>query len=248
MPLLRRLLARSFLAPFLLLPLQSCGYPKPSPKAVAEALGRSTTFGEPKMVTIPRRIDAQTPAEIGGGALDDQQLAKIDPVVAILHANKLVDVQDIYGPEPGTGGYSHIISIAPASGSAPDLFVETDEPGTDPTWQKIRKTPGWRVTLGRRELIRVWQVNDATSPNERLSPGYVLARFDFHWIPTDIGKLFDQAALSFDDMPPNLQHASLQAGGLDSHASYAGQAVLTRDKNGGWRVTLFECRRCPQQL
>src|SRR4051794_27904934 len=133
MSLLQRLLARSSLA-FVLLPLMSCGNPKPSPKTVTEALGRVGSFVEPKMVTIPRRIDARTPAEFGGGMLDDRQLATIDPVVAILHVNKLVDIQDIYGPDPGTGGYSHIISITPASGSAPDLFVETDEPGTDETW------------------------------------------------------------------------------------------------------------------
>jgi hypothetical protein len=245
MSLLRRLLARSILAPFLMLPLMSCGNPKPSPKAVAEAVGHTPSFFEPKMVTIPRRIDARTPAEFGGGALDDRQLATIDPVVSILHANKLVEIQDIYGPDPGTGGYSHIISITPASGSTPDLFVETDEPGTDPTWQQVRKTPGWHVTLGRRELTKVWQINDSSSPNEKISPGYVLARFDFHWIPTDIGKLFDQGDLSFDDLPGDLQRASVNAARLDSRASYVGQAYLTRDKNGDWRVTMFECRRCP---
>lgn len=249
MSLLRRLLARSgsALAPFLMLPLLSCGNSKPSPKAVAEAVGHATSFIEPKAVTIPRRIEARTPAEFGGGVLDDRQLATIDPVLAILHANKLVDLQDVYGPEPGTGGYSHIITIAPTSGAAPDLFVESDEPGSDPTWGSVRKTPGWRVTLGRRELTKVWQINDSSSPNEKISPGYVLARFDFHWIPTDIGKLFDEGDLSFDNLPTELQRASVNAGGLDSRASYVGQAYLTRDKNGDWRVTMFECRRCPGQ-
>lgn len=238
---LRRLLA------FLLLPLLSCGNPKPSPKAVAEALGRASTFVEPKMVVIPRRIEARTPPTFGGGALDDRQLATIDPVVGILHANKMVNVQDVYGPDPGTGGYSHIITVTPASDAAPDLFTETDEPGTDPTWQHIRKTPGWRVTLGRRELVRVWQVNDASSPNEKLSPGYVIARFDFHWIPTDIGKLFDQGDISFDDLPRDLQVASVNAGDLDTRKTYAGQAWLTRDNTGEWKVTMFDCRRCSTQ-
>src|SRR6478672_1797291 len=98
---LRRLLARSLL--FLFLPLLSCGNPTPSPKAVTEALGRSQ-FTDPKTVEIPRRIEARTPASFGGGALDDKQLATLDPVVAILHANKVVDIPDAYGPDGETGG------------------------------------------------------------------------------------------------------------------------------------------------
>jgi len=241
---LRRLLARSLL--FLLLPLLSCGNPKPSPKAVVEALGRSQ-FIDPKTVEIPRRIEAHTPSAFGGGALDDKQLSTLDPVVAILHANKAVDIQDSYGPD-GTGGYLHIISISPSSSMSSDLFVESDGPVQDAMWGKARKTPGWHVTLGRREVLKVWQVIDSSSPMaDKLSPGYVLASFDFHWIPTDIGKLFDQGSFSFDDLPRDLQVATVNAGDLDTRATYAGRAWLTRDKNGAWRVTLFDCRRCSTQ-
>jgi hypothetical protein len=241
---LRRLLARSLLAPFLLLPLLSCGFPKPSPKAVTEALGRST-FTDPKTVTIPRRIDAQTPASFGGGALDDKQLATLDPVVAILHANKMVEVHDVYGPDGESGGYMHMITVEPASGVSPDLFVETDEAPSEVSWQHIKKTPGWHVTLGRREVIKVWLVIDSSSPMaDKLAPGYVLANYDFHWIPTEIGKLFDQGSLGFDDLPRDLQAATVNAADLDSRATYGGRAWLTRDKDGRWRVTLFDCRRC----
>ena len=244
---LRRLLARTLLAPFLLLPLLSCGYAKPSPKAVQEALGRATTFTDPKTVLIPRRIEARTPASYGGGALDDQQLAKLDPVVAILHANKIVDVQDIYGPD-GAGGYSHVISIAPASDQSPDLFIETDDPGVAPPWIQIHKTPGWRVTLARREFVKVNDILDSSSPNaDRLSPGYVQANFDFKWIPTEIGKLFDQGELGFDDLPRDLQLASVNSADLDTRATYAARAWMTRDKDGAWKVTLFDCRRCSTQ-
>jgi hypothetical protein len=244
---LRWLLARCLLAPFLLLPLLSCGNPTPSPKAVAAALGHSA-FTEPKTVDIPRRIDAHTPASFGGGALDDRELATVDPVVAILHANKIVEIQDSYGPDGGTGGYLHIITVAPASSAVPELFVEADGPAEDVRWRPIRKTPGWHVTLARREILKVWQVIDSSSPlADKLSPGYVLASFDFHWIPTDIGKLFDQGSLDFDDLPRDLQLASVNAGDLDTRATYAARAWLTRDKNGEWRVTLFDCRRCSTQ-
>lgn len=242
---LRRLLARSLL--FLFLPLLSCGNPTPSPKAVVEALGHSQ-FIDPKTVEIPRRIEARTPSSFGGGALDDKQLATLDPVVAILHANNIVDIQDAYGPDAGTGGYMHVITVTPSSSTSPDLFVESDGPVQDAMWGKVRKTPGWHVTLARREVLRVWQVIDSSSPMaDKLSPGYVLASFDFRWIPTDIGKLFDQGAFSFDDLSRDLQLATINAGDLDTRATYAGRAWLTRDKNGAWKVTLFDCRRCSTQ-
>ncbi|HEY7237246.1 MAG TPA: hypothetical protein VH539_24025 [Gemmatimonadaceae bacterium] len=244
---LRRLLARTLLAPFLLLPLLSCGYPTPSAKAVSGALEHSA-FTEPKMVTIPRRVEARTDASFGGGTLDDRQLARIDAVIAILRANRLVDVQDVFGPEPGTGGYSHILSITPSSNASPDLFLEVDEPAQDAGFGRIRKTPGWHVALARRQIVSVGQIIDSSSPlAERLSPGYVQADVAFRWIPTDIGKLFDQGSLSFDDMPRDLQVASVNAGDLDSRATYNGRAWLTRNKKGEWTVTLFDCRRCSTQ-
>jgi hypothetical protein len=243
---IRRLLARSLLAPLLLLPLLSCGYPKPSPDAVAAALGRSGTFIEPKTVPIPRRIEAHTDGSFGGGTLDDRQIAKLDPVLAILHANKLVDIQDVYGPDGGQGGYIHILAVSPASSASPDLFTETDEPVIQSPWgPQIKKIPGWRVTLGRREIVKVGLIVDSSSPvAEKLSPGYVLANFEFHWIPTEVGKLFDQASLEFDDLSHDMQVATANAGDLDTRATYFARAWLTRDKNGQWRVTLFDCRKC----
>lgn len=246
---IRRLLARCLLAPLLLLPLLSCGYPKPSPTVVADAVTRSSGFVEPKTVLIPRRVEAHTDDSFGGGALDDHQLAKVDAVLAILHANKIVDIQDSYGPDGGDGGYYHVLTVTPASGLSPDLFVESEEPASGPSWTQVKKTPGWRVTLARREISKVWQVIDPSSPMaDKLSPGYVLASFDFHWIPNDIGKLFDQGSLAFDDLPRDLQVATIAAGGLDSRESYAARAWLTRDKKGAWQVTMLDCRRCPGQL
>src|SRR5204862_697706 len=137
------------------------------------------------------------------GALDDRQLAKIHPVLAILHANKLVDIQDVYGPDGGSGGYFHILTIAPASPASPDLFIETNEPAPQPPFwaTKVKETPGWRVTLGRREIIKVWRGVDSSSPvADRLSPGYVVAGFDFPWVPSDLAPLSHTGALGDADL------------------------------------------------
>ena len=48
-------------------------------------------------------------------------------------------------------------------------------------------------------------------------------------------------------METDLQRATINAGDLDTRATYAARAWLTRDKEGEWKVTLFDCRRCSTQ-
>lgn len=241
--------SRRLIAPLLLLPLLSCGYPTPSPKNVEAALTRTGGFTDPKMVAIPRRIEVHTDESFGSGPLDDRQLDEVDVVVAILHTNKLIDVSDVHSSD-GDGGYMHILSIAPSSDAPSDLFIETDEPSKDPTWEAVRKTPGWRVMLARRQFDRVWQIHDAHSAgdNEKISPGYVLAYFDFHWIPTEVGTLFDESGANYEDLSAEQQAVRRQLEGpLDSSLKYSGRAWLTRDRNGDWKATLVDCWRCPNR-
>ena len=241
--------SRRLIAPLLLLPLLSCGYPKPSSKNVEAALLRTGGFTDPKMAAVPRRIEVDTDESFGSGSLDDRQLAAVDAVVGVLHANKLVDVTDVHSSD-GDGGYLHILSIAPASDAPSDLFLESDEPIRDPSSQVVRKTPGWRAILARPQFDRAWQIHDAHSAtdNEKISPGYVLAYFDFHWIPTEIGKLFDESGANYEDLSPELQAARRQLEGpLDSRLKYSGRVWLTRDGNGDWKATLVDCWRCPNR-
>lgn len=210
---------------------------------------RTGGFTDPRMVTVPRRIEVHTDESFGSGSLTDRQLDDVDAVVAILHANKLIDVNDLHSSD-GDGGYVHILSIAPASDAPSDLFVETDEPTRDPSWKDVQKTPGWHVMLARGQLDRVWQIHDAQSAgdNEKISPGYILAYFDFHWMPTEIGKLFDESGVDYEELSPELQAARRQLERpLDSRLKNSGRAWLTRDRNGDWKVTLFDCWRCPNR-
>jgi len=241
--------SRRLIPSLLLLSLVSCGYPKPTSKDIEAALDRAGWFVDPKMVALPRRIEVHTDESFGSGRLTDRQLDEVDVIVAILHANQVVDVTDVHSPD-GDGGYLHLLSIAPASDAPSDLFVETDDPGTTPPQRAVRRTAGWHVMLARRQFDRAWQIHDAHSAadNEKISPGYVLAYFDFHWIPTEIGKLFDESGANYEDLSPELQAASQRLEGpLDSRLKYSGRAWLTRDKEGKWKVTLVDCWRCPNR-
>ena len=242
---LRLLLARTRLGTFLLLPLLSCAFPKPSAEEVGKALARSGPFVEPRTAIVPRRIDTRTDPSLGSGPLDDRQLSKVDGVLAILHMNKFVELEDVYAPD-GDGGYRHVITVRPAADAPPALFTEVDEASTDQEWSRVRRTPGWRVALGHRKLIGVTQVLDSSSPAaDRLSPGYVLASVDFKWVPTEVGEHFDQSSPAFDELPRELQIGATYAGDLDSGRTFSGRAWMTRGKEGKeWRVTLFQCQRC----
>ena len=242
---LRRFLARAGLGSFLLLPLLSCGYPKPSKDQVTEILNRSAGFGEPKTVRVSKRLEVRTDEGMGGGPLDDIQLAKIESEMAILHANKLIELQDAYAPD-GNGGYMHVITAQPAADAPAELFTETDEAAEGDMWRGARHYPGWRVAIAHRKVIAVTEILDPNSPTaERLAPGYVQASVDFRWVPTDVGQLFDQASPAFDDLPRDFQVGLIYSGDLDSHRTYSGRAWMTRGREGkDWRVTLFQCQRC----
>ena len=240
---------RRVIAPFVLLPVLSCGYPKPSSKDIEAALTRSGWFTDPKIGAVPRRIEVHTDESFGSGPLTDRQLDEVDVVLAILHANKLIDITDVHSSD-GDGGFVHILSVTPASDAPADLFLETDDAGRNPVRGAVTRTAGWHVILARRQFDRAWQIHDAHSAtdNEKISPGYVLAYFDFHMIPTEIGTLFDEAGANYEDLSPEQQAARQQLeGALDSRLKYSGRTWLTRDGQGNWKVTLVECWRCPNR-
>jgi hypothetical protein len=209
-----------------------------------EVLAKSSGFADPKTVAVPRRIDAHTDASMGAGPLDDRQLAKVDGVLALLHMNGLVELNDVYGPSED-GGYNHTITVRPAASAPADLFAETDEQPIAPPYAQVRRTIGWHVIIAHPKIIGVSRILDASNPEaERLSPGYVQAMVTFKWEPSEIGTLFDQNGSSFEDLPREVQQGAMNVGSLDSGVTYYGTAWMTRGKQGDWRVTLFQCRRC----
>ena len=74
----------------------------------------------------------------------------------------------------------------------------------------------------------------------------VFAKQNMHMVRHDRTRVAS-VALGFDDLSTDLQRATINAGDLDTRATYAARAWLTRDKEGEWKVTLFDCRRCSTQ-
>jgi len=241
----RLLRARSQIALFLWLPLVACGSSKPSQKDVAEALKVSSQFTPPKTALVWKELYVRTGEDAGGGALNNKLLSKVDGVLPILRANELVAIED-QAVSSGDGGYMHMMRITPTdAGVATKAFLETDEqPPPDP-YSHERRVAGWKVALAHRELVRVIDILTAGDPlADKLSPGYVQANFEFKWVPTEVGALFDQASTSFDDLSEEDQRAAKWAGKLDSRQTYGARAWLHKDKELKWVVTGINCPRC----
>ena len=233
------------LAPLLWLPLLACGGSKPSNKEVAAALAVSSAFVPPKTALVWRELYAQTTPEMGGGALNDQLLGKIDGVLPILRANDLVEIDD-QAVSDGNGGYMHLMRVKPTeTGIATKAFQETDEQLPSDPYTRERRVPGWRLALANRELIRVIDVMTPDNPlADKIAPGYVQANFEFKWIPTEVGVYFDMGSAGYDELSDQQQRAVKWAGSLDSRKVYAGRAWLRRDKEQKWIVTGINCMRC----
>jgi hypothetical protein len=243
--LLRRKSTLRNLAPLLWLPLLACGGSKPSNKEVAAALAVSSQFVPPKTALVWRELYAQTTPEMGGGALNDQLLGKIDGVLPILRANDLVAIED-QAVSDGNGGYMHLMRVKPTeTGIATKAFHETDEQLPSDPYTRERRVPGWRLALANRELVRVVDVITPDNPlADKIAPGYVQANFEFKWIPTDVGVYFDMGSAGYDELSDQQQRAVKWAGSLDSRRVYAGRAWLRRDKEQKWIVTGINCMRC----
>jgi hypothetical protein len=242
---IRLLRTRSPIALLLWLPLLACGGSKPSHKDVAAALKASSQFTPPKAALVWKELYVRTGEEAGGGALNDKLLSKVDGVLPILRANDLVAIED-QAVSSGDGGYMHMMRVTPTdAGVATKAFLGTDEqPPADP-YSRERRVAGWKVALAHRELVRVLDIIAAGDPTaDKLSPGYVQANFEFKWIPTEVGALFDQGSTSFDDLSEEDQRAAKWAGKLDSRKLYVGRAWLHKDKELKWVVTGINCTRC----
>lgn len=240
MRMVRRLLKRTLLAPFLLLPLLSCREKKPSAMEVT-ALLESPRGLPDKRVMVPSALRVQTRGDAGSGALDDRALFTVDAVLARMHQRGLLAIADQYSPNGD--GYQHLLTIQPtpdalASGNLQPADSSTGSGATDGA------TSGWRLVLARPRLVKVGPIHDSDSPTEKLRFGYALAYIDYRYVPTDIGAALDQGSPEFQELELAQQRSIAAAAPLNSTRVYHGRAYFTHDGGGAWVVTGTECPRC----
>ena len=104
------------------------------------------------------------------------------------------------------------------------------------TTQPVGRTPGWTLSVGTREFVRVLAVA-SYSPTQSDPPGETQVDFLWRWRPTKPGAFFDTEGAEFQSLPREVQQAA-QAGSVTFDASTIHWARATLAREGAsWKVT-----------
>ena len=103
------------------------------------------------------------------------------------------------------------------------------------TTQPVGRTPGWTLSVGTRDFLRVLEVA-SYSPALGDPPGETQVDFLWRWKPTKSGAFFDTEGAEFQSLPREVQQAA-QAGTvtIDPTIHWA-RATLARD-GASWKLT-----------
>jgi hypothetical protein len=102
--------------------------------------------------------------------------------------------------------------------------------------QPVGRTPGWTLSIGAREFMRVLEIA-AYTPTHGEPRGDTRVDFIWRWRPTKPGALFDTESAEFESLPRELQQAALTgAVTIDASTVHWARATLERD-GGSWKVT-----------
>ena len=103
------------------------------------------------------------------------------------------------------------------------------------TAQPVGRTPGWTLSIGAREFVRVLEVA-SYAPTVNGPPGDTQIDFLWRWKPTKSGAFFDTEGAEFQSLPREVQQAA-QAGTVTIDATiHWARATLARD-GASWKLT-----------
>ena len=104
------------------------------------------------------------------------------------------------------------------------------------TPQPVGRTPGWALSVGTREFVRVLEVASYT-PTQGDPAGDTQVDFLWRWKPTKSGAFFDTEGAEFQSLPHEVQQAA-QAGSVTVDASTIHWARATLAREGAsWKLT-----------
>ena len=146
---------------------------------------------------------------------------------------------------PFAHAWVHTLRMTPRPTLEPtDLAIDEgddEENAPRPVYsgRAIGRNPGWTVSVGTREFIKVLGVADRGTVRDD-APGDVVVDFLWRWQPTRSGALFDLSGAPFQSLPTEVQKAA-QDGGLafDTSSPHWSRAILAR-AGSGWRVSKID--------
>ena len=121
--------------------------------------------------------------------------------------------------------------------------LEPDEGDDDPNSPRsaygspnVSRTPGWALTVGNRELLRVLDVS-SYAPGPGQPKGEAQVDFLWHWKSTRAGAPFDVVGAEFQSLPGEVQQAALSGSvTIDTSILHWSRATLHREPTG-WTIT-----------
>lgn len=213
----------------------------------ATLLRSSASFTRPKFAHIPRLITFQGyfSSPYGTeGVLSINDLARIDPTVAILELTRDVNVREsIYGPGRGA---MHRLVITPTGIDSSSLMAD-ESPRTDDVqanidvqderppinaygWNQVHRELGWRVAIGTRQLLHVDKIHNWKDANENIPVNELAVDFTWRWMPNDFGDAFDSESETFRSLPDSVQESARNFGArMNTGTAMLGRAYLMRE-------------------
>ena len=239
-------------------------YRPPSIEAATTLIAADEHFKAPRFAAIPRRLYVNPgfiPGEFAEAESYTQaEVAFISPIVGALIARQLVDISDYASPadtlhpphynqavtdsyrmDPRTPpGYAHTLYVSPRPALLAMNGFEADEESEANSENAgtidITITPGWRLPVATRELLRVVGVASPTRIESRFH-----ASFCWRWKATRDGEVFDVGSDAYDALPQNVwsdlspTESSRSRAAFFTGEPHLGEAYLARMK-GRWEV------------
>ena len=240
--------------------IAGCGFSKPITNDEASAIIKeSAAFKRPKLVRLPRQITFQRGYYSSYGAdkpLSINQLAQVDPVVAILKLQRMISVEEsIFG---AGGGVPHLFLITPTGIEQTALLPDVEDDPRDPQaiedrraeryatrrtylMSEIKRDRGWRLDLGKREFVEIDQIHNWKDANIQLPVNELAVDFSWRWQPNELGDGFDVRSTSFESMPDSVQEAARSFGvRMNTSERMHSRAFLRRGSDAKWTLRMIE--------
>jgi len=241
-----------------------CG-DKPSSAEVERLVTHDWRFTTPKSARIPRRIALAMRYGTSHPALhlSQQDWVSVDWVTHALYVNRFVRLADnayasgernifrqrdtsSYGASLDDDAYEHMIDVrlTPEAEQSGDFTEDDDVPEPGMGYLPASRTPGWKLAVARRKFERVVEVLDKSATTETVLAGNAVAYFEFRWVPTAAGALFDQGGDAIGHLDQTSWSNAKQFFKLDSRVPQRAKVYLNRVEKGRWIVKGMECGKC----
>src|SRR4051812_17359407 len=216
---------------------------KPSTEEAAKLIAAYPAFASPKTVRLPSRIHVRGYQMSGW---DNTQVKpgdnRVSWVMQSLDASQRIAVVHTVSNPTGISAADHLYDITPTPESMKTGDFAADEGEAEADYFH-NDTPGWVVTLGRRKITTISRILDKSVTTETVLPGNAVAEFEFVWVPTTTGEVFDQGGNEIDHLS-GIAERGARGLQMDSRIRWAARAYLNRTSKGKWIVTGVRCGKC----